>query len=60
MKEITSKKTKLVQVVSDKTWEWITRQGWSHRFTVRQLPERPLKDTPPKLVKPKAEKAPKK
>ncbi len=38
MKEITSKKTKHVQVISDETWMQVIEKGWENRYTVVDIP----------------------
>ena len=50
MKEIISKKTKKVQIITDKDWDWIVAEGIKKRFTVRELPEKKLKEVP--IIKP--------
>ena len=63
MKEITSVKTKAVQIVSNETWDSILRRGWGRRYKVRDIPSRSLKDVPAVIsaptktkTKPKSEK----
>lgn len=53
MKEITSKLTGLIQVVTDDTWEWIVKTGRKIKYKVHDLPSRPLKDVPPVIEKTK-------
>jgi len=50
MKEIVSKKTGKIQVISDKTWEQIIEKGLERRFNVTEIKERKLKEVP--LIKP--------
>ena len=52
MKEITSKKTKKIQIIPDHTWDWIVAKGWKKRFTVHNMPEVKLKNIPI-ITKPK-------
>jgi CRISPR/Cas system CSM-associated protein Csm4 (group 5 of RAMP superfamily) len=44
--EITSKKTKKVQVVDEKTWKDIVARDWAKRFTVVEMMEKKLKPVP--------------
>ena len=50
MKEIVSKKTGKIQIISDFTWEQIVERGLEKRFTVAEIKEHKLKDVP--LIKP--------
>lgn len=56
MKEITSKKTKKVQIVSDQVWAEIQARGWGNKYTVRGIVEKKLAPPAEKEVKPKEEK----
>ncbi len=61
MKEITSRKTKKVQFVTEKEWENIVKRGWADRFTKKDMPERKLREVPilepkPKITKPNTKK----
>ena len=44
--EITSKKTKKVQVVEETTWKDIVARDWAKRFTVVEMMEKKLKPVP--------------
>lgn len=46
MKEITSKKTKLMQIIPENIWDWIVAEGIQKRFIVKDIPERNLKNPP--------------
>lgn len=47
MKELTSKRNKEnVQRVSNETYELMVKKGMHKKFTVRDIPSRPLKDVP--------------
>lgn len=46
MKEITSVKTGVAQVVDEKTWENIVERGWQKKYTVIEMPEKTLKEVP--------------
>lgn len=62
MKELTSKRNKEnVQRVSNETYELMIKKGLHKRFTVRDIPSRPLKDIPTVISAPdKLPKEPKK
>lgn len=55
MKEITSKRSGKIQVITDETWESIVKQGIDKRFNVKDVYEKKLK-TPPEIVEPKHKK----
>jgi len=44
--EITSKRTKKVQVVDETTWKDIVARDWAKRFTVVEMMEKKLKPVP--------------
>lgn len=46
MKQITSKKTGKVQIITDEVWENILERGWEKKFEVENIPERTLKEVP--------------
>lgn len=46
MKEITSKKTGKIQIISEDTWDEIVEKGWEKKFKVIDIPARTLKDVP--------------
>jgi len=46
MKEITSKKTKKIQIITDETWDRIVAKGWKKRFIMIDMPEKKLKEVP--------------
>ena len=50
MKEIVSKKTGKIQIISDETWEQIIEKGIEKRFIVTDIVERKLKEPP--VIKP--------
>jgi hypothetical protein len=61
MKEITNRKTKNTEFVTDQVWASIVARGWAHRFTKKDMPERKLNVPvlPPmevKVTKPKTKK----
>jgi hypothetical protein len=51
MKEITSKKTGKVQIISEETWKNIVSRGWAKKFIAVDIPPRVLKA--PMIIKPK-------
>jgi hypothetical protein len=50
MKEIVSKKTGKIQIISDETWNQIIEKGLEKRFSVTEIKERKLKEVP--VIKP--------
>jgi hypothetical protein len=62
MKEITSKKTKHTQVISDESWMWLVANGRDNRYTVVDIPEKIIKkpnlDTE-EIIQPKITRTPK-
>jgi len=46
MKEITSKKTGHMQIISEKVWEWICNRRMQNKYKVRDIPEKKLKEVP--------------
>jgi hypothetical protein len=46
MKEIISKKTGKIQIVSNEVWDNIVGRGWAKRFKVSDLPVRAMKEVP--------------
>jgi hypothetical protein len=50
MKEIVSKKTGKIQIISDETWNQIIEKGLEKRFNVTEIKERKLKEVP--VIKP--------
>ena len=50
MKEIVSRKTGKIQIISDETWEQIIEKGMEKRFTMTEIRERKLRDVP--VIKP--------
>jgi adenine C2-methylase RlmN of 23S rRNA A2503 and tRNA A37 len=50
MKEIVSKKTGKIQIISDQIWDQIIEKGLEKRFTMTEIKERKLKDVP--VIKP--------
>jgi hypothetical protein len=46
MKEITSKKTGRIQIVSEETWGKIIYLGWEKKYKVRDLVSRTIRDIP--------------
>jgi hypothetical protein len=53
-KEITSKLTGKVQIISDETWRGIQTQGWAKKYRVRDIPEKKI-PKPEEIIKPKKE-----
>ncbi|MBE3086404.1 MAG: hypothetical protein IMZ64_09340 [Bacteroidetes bacterium] len=51
MKEITSKLTKKVQIISDEVWEKVIALGLKNKYTVKDIIEEKLKDTPIEIKK---------
>jgi hypothetical protein len=60
MKELTSRRNKEnVQRVSDETYALMVKKGLNKRFFVRDIPSRPLKDTPAEIATEKKTEKPK-
>jgi len=57
MKEIRSKKTNKVQIITDSDWEWLKKTGRAANFTMNEIKEISLKQ--PKIVEPKQTAEPK-
>lgn len=60
MKKITSKKNKKEQIIPDEVWDNIVLRGWQKRYTVEDIPVRPLRNVPqirePEILKPEVKK----
>jgi len=50
MKEITSKRTGKVQIVTNDTWNNIVSRGWANRFTMQEI-TKIIKNIPPEIKK---------
>lgn len=50
MKEITSKRTGKVQIVTNETWNNIVSRGWAGRFTMLEI-TKIIKNIPPEIKK---------
>jgi len=50
MKEITSKRTGKVQIVTNDTWNNIVMRGWANRFTMLEI-TKIIKNIPPEIKK---------
>jgi CRISPR/Cas system CSM-associated protein Csm4 (group 5 of RAMP superfamily) len=50
MKEITSKKTKKVQIISEETYKQLIEHGFKDRYVIRDIPERKLSNKPVEII----------
>ena len=56
MREITSKKTKITQIVTEEQWLWLVKRGYQRNFTVKIMQELTVPNIPKiegVLLKPK-------
>ena len=54
MKEITSKKTGHVEIVTEEVYADIVARGWAKKYTVDEVVERKLKEVP-KIIPPEVQ-----